>query len=239
MPDDDGASPLHAEFSLTAVGCPECGRRVPVDPAALPDGGNLGEGIEEARKLTGEGCPDHADPVPVLGPDEARALLRECAAVVAPGETLVVRVPCDWTEEQRRRCQQEAAALAGGAFPVVVVACEELAVARPAPASPADEVTVTTLEHGVRLVHVPSGTAVEAETREQAAGALALALAKAGVIAARDAREEPVGVPPAVAEASLRARVAGMVTEMMPGMLSREMQRQASQAKADWRTTPG
>lgn len=32
-----------------------------------------------------------------LEPDEARALLRECVTVVAPGETLVVRVSDWWT----------------------------------------------------------------------------------------------------------------------------------------------
>lgn len=167
---------------------------------------------------------------PVLGAAEARALLRECAAVVKPGETLVIRADGSWTPADTDGVYRHVAAL-GLPFRVALLPGEEFAVARAQLRDPlGDEVTVTVLDGLVRMTHVRSGVTAEAETREQAAGALSLALAKAGVICARDAREAPEGVPPAVAEASLRARVAGMVSEMMPGMLARELERRASQA---------
>lgn len=39
-------------------------------------------------------------PAPLLTPELARQLLRECVTVVKPGETLVIRVPETWTLEQ-------------------------------------------------------------------------------------------------------------------------------------------
>lgn len=69
-----------------------------------------------------------------LNPDEARALLRECATVVAPGETLVIRVPATWYPDQVQYYQEYLSARAGGAFSVVVALGDDIAVARPDPA---------------------------------------------------------------------------------------------------------
>jgi hypothetical protein len=43
---------------------------------------------------------------PLLTPETARELLRECVTVVKPGEVLVVRVPDNWTARQVSECQE-------------------------------------------------------------------------------------------------------------------------------------
>ncbi len=71
-------------------------------------------------------------PAPLLTPELARALLRECVTVVKPGETLVIRAPDSWTPEELRTYQEyaDAATEAGVApFGVLVVLGEELGVA--------------------------------------------------------------------------------------------------------------
>lgn len=73
-------------------------------------------------------------PVPVLTPETARALLRECVTVVGPGETLVIRVPESWhpgNVHDFQRYVNEAHADGRIAFPVLVVHGAELGVARP------------------------------------------------------------------------------------------------------------
>ena len=77
---------------------------------------------------------------PLLTPETARALLRECVTVVSPGETLVIRVPDTWTAQQADVYQEYAdAATASGRipFPVLVVLGAELGVARVEPGNPA------------------------------------------------------------------------------------------------------
>lgn len=72
-----------------------------------------------------------------LTPEEARALLRECVTVVAPGETLVIRVPDTWTHQQHHEAQRrisEVIAERGLGFEVLLLPGEEFAVARPGPA---------------------------------------------------------------------------------------------------------
>ena len=65
----------------------------------------------------------------MLGPDEARALLRECATVVAPDETLVIRVPDWWTPQHSHEFMRYFGE-AGFSFRLLLVPGEELAVAR-------------------------------------------------------------------------------------------------------------
>ena len=67
-------------------------------------------------------------PAPVLAPETAKALLRECVTVVSPGEALAIRVPEGWTPQQVKHYQEYASAVAP--FPVLVVIGEELAVAK-------------------------------------------------------------------------------------------------------------
>jgi len=69
---------------------------------------------------------------PLLTPELARALLRECVTVVKPGETLVIRVPDSWSPGQVHTYQEYAnAATEAGAVPfgVLVVLGEEPGVA--------------------------------------------------------------------------------------------------------------
>lgn len=68
-------------------------------------------------------------PAPVLTPETARALLRECVTVVSPGETLIIRVPEGWTPQQAEYYQEYASAVAP--FPVLVVLGAGLGVVRP------------------------------------------------------------------------------------------------------------
>lgn len=73
---------------------------------------------------------------PVLTPETARALLRECVTVVQPGETLVIRAPGTWTPRHVEEYQDHAdAATASGRIPfrVLVVIGDELAVIQPEP----------------------------------------------------------------------------------------------------------
>lgn len=96
----------------------------------------LGDGPFRLRKYEPARLPP---PAPALTPETAEALLREHVTVVAPGETLVVRVPGSWTPEQAEHYQEYAdAATACGriSFPVLVVIGEELAVAPAAPQGP-------------------------------------------------------------------------------------------------------
>jgi hypothetical protein len=75
-----------------------------------------------------------AAPAPVLTPEAARALLRECVTVVQPGETLVIRAPVTWSPQQAELYQEHAdAATEAGRIPfrVLVVIGDELAVAKP------------------------------------------------------------------------------------------------------------
>jgi hypothetical protein len=72
-------------------------------------------------------------PPPPLAPDEIRHLLRECATVVGPGETLVIR-DRNWTPNQVREIQRwmddeyESGRIG---FKVLAVIGEELGVAQP------------------------------------------------------------------------------------------------------------
>lgn len=64
-------------------------------------------------------------------PDEIRRLLRECAVVIRPGETLVLRVPDDMTPMQAREYMDALDALIeykGWGFSVLPVMAKELAV---------------------------------------------------------------------------------------------------------------
>ena len=76
-------------------------------------------------------------PLPVRQPltrDEMRQLLRECAMVVKPGETLIVRVPTTWTPDQAMNYQAYAEVVASQHAPemsVLVLAADELAIADP------------------------------------------------------------------------------------------------------------
>lgn len=75
-------------------------------------------------------------PAPVLTPETARALLRECVTVVKPGETLVIRAPDTWTVQQVELYQEYADAATGAGripFGVLVVIGQELAVVQPEP----------------------------------------------------------------------------------------------------------
>jgi hypothetical protein len=75
-------------------------------------------------------------PPPLLGPDEVRALLRECVTVVKPGETLVVRAYPNTSPAQLRELQQAADVMCearGLPFRVLVVYGEELTVVEPEP----------------------------------------------------------------------------------------------------------
>jgi hypothetical protein len=70
-------------------------------------------------------------PAAALTPEAARALLRECITVVQPGETLVVRVPGDWTPRMMVEYQDYAdAATESGYIPfkVLVVIGEQVAI---------------------------------------------------------------------------------------------------------------
>jgi len=72
-------------------------------------------------------------PVSSLTPDEMRDLLRECVTVVAPGETLIVRISPDCTPAQVQEYQQRATEIAehqGLGFKILVLPAEDLAVAR-------------------------------------------------------------------------------------------------------------
>jgi hypothetical protein len=80
-------------------------------------------------------------PAPVLTPETAKALVRECVTVVSPGETLVIRVPESWAPQQVEYYQEYAdAATESGRIPfrVLVVIGEELGVARPEPGNSPD-----------------------------------------------------------------------------------------------------
>jgi hypothetical protein len=83
---------------------------------------------------------------PVLTPETARALLRECVTIVKPGEMLVVRAPDWWTPGQAGMYQEYVGAMAGDAFRVVVVMGGELAVAEPEHAPALDKVIERTDE---------------------------------------------------------------------------------------------
>lgn len=71
---------------------------------------------------------DQATGPRALDPDEACALLRECVTVVAPGETLVVRVP-DWWTPQHSHEFMRYFEQAGFPFRMLLVQGEEFAVA--------------------------------------------------------------------------------------------------------------
>lgn len=75
-----------------------------------------------------------------LEPDEARSLLRECVTVVAPGETLVVRVSDWWTPKHTDEFMRYFDAQ-GFPFRMVLVPAEEFAVVRAGQASDLSELT--------------------------------------------------------------------------------------------------
>lgn len=71
-------------------------------------------------------------PAPLLTPETARALLRECVTVVQPGEVLAVRIPDNWSAAQMDAIQDYAdASLAG--IRVAFLPGEEFAVQRQEP----------------------------------------------------------------------------------------------------------
>jgi hypothetical protein len=75
-----------------------------------------------------------AEATAALGADEARALLREFAVVVRPGETLILRVGNGYTPSQVRELQDALNRIADYhhmGFKVLVVPGDELAVAQP------------------------------------------------------------------------------------------------------------
>ncbi|HZR50103.1 MAG TPA: hypothetical protein VFB06_11345 [Streptosporangiaceae bacterium] len=65
---------------------------------------------------------------PLLTPETARALLRECVTVVKPGETLVIRCPDWWGPQQVYEYQRYLNEMTEG-FRALAVVGEELAVA--------------------------------------------------------------------------------------------------------------
>ena len=67
----------------------------------------------------------------ILSPAEARALLRESAIVVRPGETLIIRVPMDVTPAQVHEyyaCVRQRLNEMGSPFTALVLPAEELGV---------------------------------------------------------------------------------------------------------------
>lgn len=71
-------------------------------------------------------------PKPLLTPELARELIRECVTVVKPGEVLVIRVPESWTAEQSGECMRYMNAWLEESAPgvkVMLVPGEELGVA--------------------------------------------------------------------------------------------------------------
>jgi hypothetical protein len=67
-----------------------------------------------------------------LTEDEMRQLLRECATVVKPGETLIVRVPTTWTPQQAVQYQEYVSAVTSQHAPeltVLVLIGDELGIA--------------------------------------------------------------------------------------------------------------
>jgi hypothetical protein len=70
-------------------------------------------------------------PTDPLTPGEIRALLRECVTVVAPGETLIIRVK-DWRPDQVREYQEalDGATQHLGWPKAIVVAGDEIGVAQ-------------------------------------------------------------------------------------------------------------
>ena len=69
-----------------------------------------------------------------LTPDEVRQLLRECVAVVKPGEHLILRVPWSTTPSQVRELQEVVNEMAGYLelpFRMLVLPGDELGVAEP------------------------------------------------------------------------------------------------------------
>jgi hypothetical protein len=111
----------------------------------LPTGAGLPEMSEEdAARLAAEWThrfAEHAHeppkvlpPRPLLTPETARALLRECVTVVKPGEVLVIRVPDGWTASQAHRAQEMISAWITGQAPslkVLFVPDGEITVAQP------------------------------------------------------------------------------------------------------------
>ena len=74
--------------------------------------------------------------MPPLTPDQVRQLLRECVTVVKPGETLVVRVPLDWSPDEVLRYQQTVNDIHDEGcihFKVFIIGAEELGVAESEP----------------------------------------------------------------------------------------------------------
>jgi hypothetical protein len=77
-------------------------------------------------------------PRPLLTPETARELLRECVTIVKPGETLVIRAADSWTAMQVRELQDVADMMAEDrnlGFAILCLPGEEFAVAT-APADP-------------------------------------------------------------------------------------------------------
>jgi hypothetical protein len=72
-------------------------------------------------------------PRPLLTPETARELLRECVTVVKPGETLIVRANWEWTPAQVRDVQEYADTVSGYreiGVKILFLPGEEFAVAK-------------------------------------------------------------------------------------------------------------
>lgn len=117
--------------------------------------------------------------------EQVRALLRECVTVVAPGETLVIRAPQDWSPTQVQEYQwviDEAAS--AGCIPIraVVIVGDGLAVAKAADviATFMEDVRVEQSHAAMGgtllktdLTHVPTGIEASARTLDEAVALLA------------------------------------------------------------------
>lgn len=73
-------------------------------------------------------------PRPLLTPEAARELLRECVTVVRPGEVLAVRIPDTWSASDAERVQQQLSGIIAHrklGISVLLLPGEEFAVAQP------------------------------------------------------------------------------------------------------------
>jgi hypothetical protein len=134
---------------------------------------------------------------PPLTKDEIRQLLRECVTAVAPGETLVVRVPMD-TDPRLIHELYDAVRNLGLPFEVLIVPGDELGVVQPpGPGFLKDcriDVFRNETDEAVRITHLPTGVTVSAPTREEAVAELGRQLIASGDISINDARAA-MGLP--------------------------------------------
>lgn len=154
-------------------------------------------------------------PHPLLTPETARALLRECVTVVRPGETLIVRAHEHWTPQQVRELQDYADTVTEYrdlGVKILFVPGEEFAVAQPKPeplAFPGD-VRVDVFRDGTaaasfRLTHLPTGLTAEGPTRDAAADILSRKLAEYGGVSVNTIRAL-VRLPPFAKDFELHPR---------------------------------